>query len=69
MSWWCDAGGGGVAGIAFVGALCTSYNTNLNEKQWSAAGSGFVSCNEIVKSFDTIEMSFLILMLMVRISF
>ena len=43
MSWWCNAGGGGVAGIAFVGALCSSYNTNLNEKQWSAAGSGFVS--------------------------
>ena len=53
MSWWCDAGGGGVAGIAFVGALCTSYNTNLNEKQWSAAGSGFVSWNEIMNSFDS----------------
>ena len=48
MSWWCDAGEGGVAGIAFVGALCTSYNTNLNEKQWSAAGSGFVSWNEAI---------------------
>ena len=55
MSWWCDAGGGGVAGIAFVGALCTSYNTNLNEKQRSAAESGFVSWNEIMKSFDNVK--------------
>ena len=44
MSWFCEAGGGGVAGIAFVGSLCGSYNTNLNERQWSAAGTGFVSC-------------------------
>ena len=43
MSWFCEAGGGGVAGIAFVGSLCGSYNTNLNERQWSAAGTGFVS--------------------------
>ena len=55
MSWWCDNGGGGVAGIAFVGALCTSYNTNLNEKQRSAAESGFVSWNEIMKSFDNVN--------------
>ena len=52
MSWWCDAGGGGVAGIAFVGALCTSYNTNLNEKQRTVAGSGFVSWNETIQGFD-----------------
>ena len=56
MSWWCDNGGGGVAGIAFVGALCTSYNTNLNEKQRSAAESGFVSWNEIMKSFDNVKL-------------
>ena len=43
VSWWCNNGGGGVAGVAFVGTLCSSYNTNLNEKQWSSAGSGFVS--------------------------
>ena len=43
MSWFCEAGGGGVAGIAFVGSLCGSYNTNLNERQGSAAGTGFVS--------------------------
>ena len=43
MSWFCENGGGGVAGIAFVGSLCGSYNTNLNERQWSAAGTGFVS--------------------------
>ena len=59
MSWWCDNGGGGVAGIAFVGALCTSYNTNLNEKQRSAAESGFVSWNEIMKSFDNVKICFL----------
>ena len=58
MSWWCDNGGGGVAGIAFVGALCTSYNTNLNEKQRSAAESGFVSWNEIMKSFDNVKICF-----------
>ena len=45
MSWFCDAGGGGTAGIAFLGTLCASggWNTNLNERQWSAAGTGFVS--------------------------
>ena len=43
MSWWCNYGGGGVAGIAFVGSLCSSFNTNLNERQWSSASSGFVS--------------------------
>ena len=58
MSWWCDAGGGGVAGIAFVGALCTSYNTNLNEKQWSAAGSGFVSWNGILNGFKSVKIGF-----------
>jgi hypothetical protein len=46
MSWWCESGGGGTAGIAFVGALCSSYNTNLNEKQQNAAGSGFVSTDQ-----------------------
>ena len=45
MSWFCDAGGGGTAGIAFLGTLCSTrgWNTNLNERQWSAAGTGFVS--------------------------
>jgi len=51
MSWWCNAGGGGTAGIAFVGALCSSYNTNLNEKQWSVAGSGFVLAHELGHNF------------------
>ena len=46
MSWWCDYGGGGVAGIAWRGTLCRSYNVNLNEKQSSQAGSGFVSIVE-----------------------
>ena len=45
FSWWSNSGSGGVAGIAWVGTLCNSngYGTNLNEKQGSAAGSGFVS--------------------------
>ena len=45
MSWFCDSGGGAVAGIAFVGGLCKwrGYNTNLNEKQRTVAADGFVS--------------------------
>ena len=56
MSWWCNAGGGGVAGIAWVGTLCSGggYNTNLNEKQWSPAGSGFVSTFR-VKTFSILR--------------
>ena len=52
MSWFCDAGGGGTAGIAFLGTLCVSggWNTNLNERQWSAAGTGFVSLTDQTKS-------------------
>ena len=52
MSWWCNDGGGSVAGIAFVGTLCSSYNTNLNEKRGSLAASGFVSALR-VKNFYT----------------
>jgi len=51
MSWWCDNGGGDTAGIAYVGALCMSYNTNLNEKQDSVAASGFVSLFKIRNVF------------------
>ena len=53
MSWFCDAGGGGTAGIAFLGTLCVSggWNTNLNERQWSAAGTGFVSLIDQTKSY------------------
>ena len=53
MSWFCDAGGGGTAGIAFLGTLCVSggWNTNLNERQWSAAGTGFVSLTDQTKSY------------------
>merc|ERR1712080_392775 len=51
VSWWCKAGGGGVAGIAFVGAFCSKYNTNLNEQQRSAAGSGFVLAHELGHNF------------------
>ena len=47
MSWWCDSGGGAVAGVAFIGGLCSKKgaNTNLNEKQTRVATSGFVSLN------------------------
>ena len=43
MSWWCNSGGGGVAGIAFIGGLCSSYNTNLNEYWSTQSGAAFVS--------------------------
>ena len=48
MSWFVAKGGGGVAGIAWLGTLCRTYNgymTNLNEKQRTAAATGFVSFN------------------------
>jgi len=53
-SWWCQSGGGGTAGIAWLGTLCyqpSGYNTNLNEMQWSAAGSGFVLAHELGHNF------------------
>ena len=43
MSWFCNWGGGGVAGIAYLGTLCGRYNTNLNEASSNKAVSGFVS--------------------------
>ena len=43
MSWWCDWGGGPVSGIAFVGTLCSDYNTNLNEYQATQNIAGLVS--------------------------
>ena len=43
MSWWCDEGDGYIAGISFVGGLCSSYNINLNEYQESKSSAGFVS--------------------------
>ena len=55
MSWFCNQGGGGVAGIAWVGTLCmgSGYNTNLNEAYSSYSVSGFVSsiANSLVPSF------------------
>ena len=47
-SWWCDTGGGGVAGMAYVGCLCNSCATNLNEYQNTQSGSGFVSTGLIL---------------------
>ena len=45
FSWFVNQGGGGVAGIAWVGTLCmhSGYNTNLNEAYSSLAVSAFVS--------------------------
>ena len=45
FSWWCDAGGGSVAGIAYVGTLCNQngYATSLNEYQGSTAAAAYVS--------------------------
>merc|ERR1712038_1143565 len=51
FAWFCSSGGGGVAGIAFVEALCSTYHTSLNEKQHSAAGSGFVLAHELGHNF------------------
>ena len=43
MSWWCDEGKGDIAGIAFVGGLCSTYNLNLNEYQENPSSAGYVS--------------------------
>ena len=43
MSWWCDKKAGDIAGISFVGGLCSSYNLNLNEYQESPSSAGYVS--------------------------
>ena len=45
MSWWCKEGGNDVAGIAYMGTLCSrgGYNTNLNEAHLPAATSAYVS--------------------------
>ena len=49
MSWFCNWGGGGVAGIAYLGTLCGKYNTNLNEASTNKAVSGFVSLFLLLK--------------------
>ena len=56
MSWWCNQGGGGTAGIAYVGTLCMGdgYNTNLNEGDSSKAVSGYVSLPIFIHMFDVI---------------
>ena len=45
FSWWTAYGGGGVAGMAWVGTLCHSnyYGTNINEKMSTAAQSAYVN--------------------------
>ena len=47
FSWFCNRGGGSTAGMAYVGSLCTDTKININEKQSTAAGSGFV-CFKII---------------------
>ena len=56
MSWWCNQGGGGTAGIAYVGTLCMGdgYNTNLNEGDSSKAVSGYVSAPVFIHLYDII---------------
>ena len=51
MSWWCDNGGGRIAGKAYLGRLCTSLSTNIIEKQDSVADSGFVRLFKVSQSF------------------
>ena len=57
MSWWCNQGGGGTAGIAYVGTLCMGdgYNTNLNEGDSSKAVSGYVSAPVFIHVYDIIS--------------
>ena len=59
MSWWCNQGGGGTAGIAYVGTLCMGdgYNTNLNEGDSSRAVSGYVSAPVFIHVYDIIHIS------------
>ena len=42
MSWWCNKGGDSIAGIAYVGGLCSNFRTNLNEKQDTVVQSAHV---------------------------
>merc|ERR1719216_801337 len=53
MSWFCNQGGGGVAGMAWVGTLCmhSGYNTNLNEAYSSQAVSAFILSHELGHNF------------------
>ena len=58
MSWWCNSGGGGTAGIAYVGTLCMGdgYNTNLNEGDSSKAVSGYVSSPIFIHMYKYVVM-------------
>jgi len=53
FSWFVNQGGGGVAGIAWVGTLCmhSGYNTNLNEAYSSQAVSAFILSHELGHNF------------------
>ena len=47
VSWWCDWGGGSIVGTAFIGGLCGSYNTNLNEFQLRHSAAGMVNLKNL----------------------
>ena len=49
-SWFCDRGGWGVAGVAFVAELCNVNAVNLNERQRTYAASGYVSFESHLKT-------------------
>jgi len=51
FSWFCNRGGGSVAGIAYLGTLCGNFNQNLNERQSNDAASGFVLAHELGHNF------------------
>ena len=42
VSWWCNAGGDNIAGVAYLGGLCSDVRSNLNEKQDTVMQSGYV---------------------------
>jgi len=54
-SWFCNRGGGGVAGVAFVAELCNHRAVNLNERQRTYASSGFVLAHELGHNFGMLH--------------
>ena len=52
MSWGCGNGGErAIAGKAYLGRLCTSLSTNINEKRDHVADSGFVRLLKVSQKF------------------
>ena len=48
FSWWCMGGGGNIVGIAYVGGLCSKYNTNLNEVQSGSTSTTSATSSALV---------------------